>query len=280
MKTLREVLAEDTGGEAKYPNTIQSIIDDEMAIAKQVPAITDRNAIPDTKQIPLENPTTWFRVRDVTCCFVDMEGSTKLSASQHPNSTAKLYRLFTGTAIKIFHSFDAPYIDVKGDGIFAMFDRGQEHRALVATVTFKSFVKQYFTPQAEKLTEMSIGGHFGIDRRTVLVRRLGLRRMEGRTDRQNEVWAGKPVNMAAKLASLSSDNKLLVSNRFHSRLSADEAINSCGCYNNGVSTPLWSEVDLSEDDRFDFDTAYALGSDWCVTHGRAYAKRILKADPV
>ena len=37
-----------------------------------------------------------------------MEGSTKLSATTHPNTTAKCYRYFTQTAVKIFHEMDSP----------------------------------------------------------------------------------------------------------------------------------------------------------------------------
>ena len=41
-----------------------------------------------------------------------------------------------------------------------------------------------------------------------LVRRLGLR-----GTKQNEVWAGKPVNMASKLSSLAGPNEVVASAR-------------------------------------------------------------------
>src|SRR5690606_7789353 len=103
------------------------------------------------------------------------------------------------------------------------------YTALAATVSVKTFVKNEFTPKVEDKTGLEIGGHFGMDQRTVLVRKMGLKFVEGRTDRQNEVWAGKPVNMAAKLASRSTDNKLWVSDRFYDGLKDEKATMSCGC---------------------------------------------------
>jgi class 3 adenylate cyclase len=263
---------------SKQINEIQSIIDDETSISKQTVSVTDRKTIPPTSIIPIESHTAWIKVPDVIACFVDMEGSTKLSASSHGNTTAKAYRYFTNSAIRMFHEFGSPYIDVKGDGVFALFNPDQAHTALASVVSFKTFVADYFTPQIKKLTDLTIGGHFGIDQKTVLVRKLGLKFANNRTDRQNEVWAGKPINMAAKLASLSSANRLLVSDRYFSSLTGDRALKSCGCGGDGSSGPLWEEVDLSKDDRFDFRTGWVLKADWCVNHGAEYCRSILDYD--
>mgnify|MGYP004288410317 CR=1 FL=1 len=59
--------------------------------------------------------------------------------------------------------FETNQIDVKGDGVFALFNAGQPHTALAAVVSFKTFVKEYFSPKVKELTELEIGGHFGID---------------------------------------------------------------------------------------------------------------------
>lgn len=120
-----------------------------------------------------------------------------------------------GALIRIFDEFDADYIDVRGDGVFALFNSDRAHTALAATVSFKDFVHREFTPRIKKLTDQSIGGHFGIDRKNVLVRRLGLKLVDDNRHRQNEVWAGKPINMAAKLASRSANGEIWASRRFH-----------------------------------------------------------------
>jgi class 3 adenylate cyclase len=219
----------DSTTEGKLPSSIEEIIETELKHFKQSVSITNYNDIPETTQIPIEKPTNWLKIPDVVCCFVDMEGSTKLSAGLHDKTTAKAYRLFTETAIRIFHKFGAAYIDIKGDGVFSLFNKNQPYTALAATISFKSFVYEHFTPKIKELTEQDVGGHFGIDQKTVLVRKFGLKTYRDRTDRQNEVWAGKPINMAAKLASLSTDNRLWVSDRFFSNLKDEKAVYSCGC---------------------------------------------------
>lgn len=262
---------------SKQINEVASIVDSESRLFGEGIDITNRKSIPPTRLIPIENPTHWMRIPDVIACFVDMAGSTRLSASTHPNTTAKAYRYFTNTAIRIFHQYGSPYIDVKGDGVFALFDECQPHTALAAVVSFKTFVSEYFTPRIKEATQQTISGHFGIDQKTVLVRKLGLKSANDRTDRQNEVWAGKPINMAAKLASRTSNNHLLVSDRYYKSLYGERALMSCGCGSNG-SQPLWERVNVSEDERFDFDTAWLLKSDWCATHGEEYCRSILAYD--
>jgi len=109
------------------------------------------------------------------------------------------------------------------------------------------------------------------------VRKFGLKAYKGRTDRQNEVWAGKPINMAAKLASLSSQNQLWVSERFFRNLKDRKATYSCGCPD-GEADFLWDKEDLSHDDKFDFDYAYVLGSDWCKIHGKSFCSELVRLD--
>ena len=267
----------DSTEDNKLPKSIQNIIDAEVDQFEQAVSITRKNKIPTTAEIPIEKPAHWIKVPSVICCFVDMEGSTKLSAGSHEKTTAEAYRLFTETAVRIFAKFDAEYIDVKGDGVFALFNDNRAYTALAATVTFKTFVHDHFTPMVEEKTEKTIGGHFGIAQRSVLVRKFGFKRHDGRTDRQNEVWAGKPINMAAKLASVSTGNKLWVSDGFYKNLKDEKATHSCGCPD-GEKAKLWEEEDISDDDRFDFNSAYSLGSNWCEKHGKSFCRDLVKLD--
>jgi len=261
----------------QMPEHFRDIIQTQIEIFNQGSSITFRNEIPDTTEIPINNPNHWLRIPDVICVFVDMLGSTKLSATKHEKGTARVYQLFTNTAVRLFHELDAPYIDVKGDGVFALFNSNQIYRALVSAVNFKTFAELEFVPRIKNLTNIDIGCHIGIDQKTVLVRKVGLKRSNGRTDRQNEVWAGKPVNMASKLASLSSHKQLYVSDRYFSKLKDEKALKSCGCPDDKV-VDLWQEVDVSNKDYFDFDLAYFLESHWCKIHGKEYIEYLLSLD--
>lgn len=280
MKRFREFLEEKTVAFGLRPEPIQAIIDEETTHFRDSVSVTDRRTIPSTKQIPITNATHWLKIPDVIACFVDMEGSTQLSASTHADTTAKCYRYFTNTAIRIFHEMESPYIDVRGDGVFALFDHDKAHTALAAVVSFKTFVVKEFMPRVKEATGgIIIGGHYGIDCKTVLVRKMGLKIVDGRTDRQNEVWAGKPVNMASKLASKSTNNEVWVSDRFYRKLTGEKARVSCGCGSaDGRPAPLWSEVDVSDDQRFDFDMAMILKSYWCEEHGRRFLREIVHYD--
>lgn len=262
--------------------SIKKIIDDARGLYKESASITQENEIPDTTKIPIKNKKHWTKIPDVICVFVDMKGSTALSASKHDSSTARAYQLYTGTAVDIFHDFGSPYIDVRGDGALALFNQNQVHRALAAAVTFKTFAREDFTSLVKSNTDLPIGSHVGIDMKTLLVRKIGLKRHNGRTDRQNEVWAGRPVNMAAKLASISDDNQLLVSGRFHKKITSEHGLNSCGCGSDNFLYPndLWDEYDVSDDDRFDFDTAFSLTSNWCSIHGREFCQKLMDADNI
>jgi len=264
--------------ETQMPKIFRDVIDDQVTIYGQRRSITNRNELPETTIIPIENQSHWLKIPGVICVFVDMKGSTKLSATLHDHSTAGAYQLFTGTAVRLFAEFEAPYIDVRGDGVFGLFNSDQPYRAFATAVTFKTFASEVFMPKIKDKTGLDVSSHIGIDQRTVLVRKIGLKRHSGRTDRQNEVWAGKPVNMASKLAALGGANQLIVSGRFYDKITNDLARKSCGCPG-GVKTSLWSGVDVSTNPIFDFATAYSLGSPgWCKTHGEEYCNSVLALD--
>ena len=109
------------------------------------------------------------------------------------------------------------------------------------------------------------------------MRKLGFRRFADRSDRQNEVWAGKVVNIAAKLASVSKAHQLLVSDRYFKNIKNDLVRKSCGCGSESQPVDLWEEI-LVSDDKFDFEKAYLLKSQWCEIHGLDFIKKILKLD--
>ena len=261
----------------QVPKGVKKIIDEAITLYGKSPKIVNQSSIPDTTDIPIEDPCQWLKIPDVICTFVDMRGSTLLSAHTHDKATARAYQLFTGTAVRIFSEFEAPYIDVRGDGVLALFNEDQPHRALAAAVTFRTFSELEFMPRVRERTGLDVGSHVGIDMRTVLVRKIGLKKHSGRSDRQNEVWAGRPVNMASKLSSISGDNEILASDRYLKKLSSPYALQSCGCPDDEV-VDLWKEKDVSKDARFDFDTAHSLKSCWCKNHGKESCKELLDAD--
>lgn len=262
----------------QLPIRFRNEIDAQLSVFSAGCVQTERSRIPDAADIPAqltsEGKSHWFKIPAVTCVYIDMQNSTLLSAEKQDRVVARAYQLFTETAVRLLHAFDASYIDVRGDGAFGLFDQDQQYNALCAAVSFKTFSAEDFVPRIVREFGVDVGCHLGIDTRSVLVRRLGLRPSGKRTDRQNEVWAGRPINMAAKLASKSANNELLVSTRFYESLSDVRATHSCGC--GGTQAPLWRAVDLGDDDRFDFSTAWSLRSNWCTVHGAEYCESLLR----
>ena len=265
--------------DSQMPSCFIEVIKEQISIFKLGASHQDLNKIPEDKDKFLlhmqpDKPVRWFKISKVICVFVDMKGSTQLTIQKEVNDVAKAYQLFTNTAIKLFNAFNAPYIDIKGDGVFALFNSDQPHRALASAVTFKTFCHLEF---ASRFRDTGTDCHIGIDQNDVLVRALGLR---GDAN-NNEVWAGKPVNMASKLAGLAGDNQILASERFFKNFKDDLALKSCGC-KQGSPTPekvdLWKPVDVSNKDFLDFNTAYKLLPNWCSKHGKDTCNDLLKLD--
>lgn len=263
--------------ETQMSQKYRELIQDEKKVFDDGASVTNLKKLPAIDDIPLLDRNEWVRVPGVICVFIDMKDSTKLTVGGGAKGTASAFQLYTGTAVRLLNAFEAPYIDVRGDGAFGLFDAGQEYRALVAAVTFKTFARRIAIPAIEARCGVKVGSHIGIDQKGVLVRRVGLRRTADRDDRQNEVWAGKPVNMAAKLASVSDDDELLVSKRFYDQVTDEKARLSCGCGDtSGRNAGLWTEVDVSSFNKFDFSTAFKLESHWCKDHGKEYMEALLK----
>jgi len=260
----------------QIPTKYKEIIDAQVEKFKTNIFTEEVDKIPNVDDIPGEQSNKWVKIPDVICVFVDMKNSTKFSARHHAGTTAKVYTLFTGTAVRLFKEFGASYIDIKGDGVFALFNSDQVHAALCSAVTFRTFVTNEFTTKVTNKTEVETGVHIGIDQATLIVSKIGLRKSNARGDMHNEVWAGKAVNMAAKLSSLSDNDEICVSDRFYNNIACDKALNSCTC--SGDPQLLWQEKDVLNDERFSFRTAHILESSWCKEHGAEYLDEILLAD--
>ncbi len=258
---------------------IQNIINEAQKRYQEGEKIELKDKIPQGDDFPLET-NKWFRIDDVVCVFIDMKNSTQLSAQKQDKFTASIHQYFTDTAVKILNHFDASYIDVKGDGAFGLFEKSKIYHAFCAAITFKTFSVNILSTEVNLGDDKKVSCHIGMDMKTVLVKRLGLRKIEGKTLKQNEVWAGKPVNMAAKLASLGNENELIASERVFGVFLADGSelvLKSCGCPN-GEKKKFWNRIDL-DDPKFDFDKAYKIDtSGWCKKHGIEYCENILKLD--
>ena len=218
-----------------------------------------------------------------------MKDSTKLSTNESPQDAALAYTYFIRAMAVVLEKFSARYVDIQGDGIFGLFSgSGAIFRATAAAITMKTLVKRDVAIRFQEDTDADwdLTAGIGIDQGTLLVRRLGLR-----GTKQNEVWAGKPVNIAAKLSSLASPNELIVSDRMFglyqnaSELRQRALIWSCGCNGGkrgagldmpiGQTTYLWEKETTPDDLGLDFDNLHRLKSCWCPIHGSEFCEAIV-----
>ena len=136
----------------------------------------------------------------------------------------------------ILNGFQARYVDVQGDGLFGLFSgKGSRFLAAACAITMKTQVETVIAERFRKdvFADWALRAGIGVDRGRLLVRQLGLRGTG-----MNEVWAGTPVNMAAKLSRVAGPNEVVVSERVFSDYQQSAKIRqrvllwSCGCKGN------------------------------------------------
>ena len=248
--------------------------------------VSSRDDVPETGP---SNRGVWWQIKDVTAVFADLKRSTDLSTFGDPRAAAVAYTYFIRAMTVILDRFSARYVDIQGDGIFGLFSgQGSAFLAAAAAVTMKTEMERTVDPWFDRdaASDRELTAGIGIDRGTLLVRRLGLR-----GTKQNEVWAGKPVNVASKLSSVAGPNQVVVSERVFndynraSRLRQRALLWSCGCscgvLGGGLDVPmgetprLWTEEQAPANLGLDFGSVYRLESQWCKTHGPEFCEVVV-----
>lgn len=174
-------------------------------------------------------------------------------------------------------AFDPAFIDIQGDGLFALFDGEKRYeRALAAGVTMKTFVQVRLMPRLEKKlgdnlpeTGLKVGAASG----SIFVKKVGIR---GNTE---PIWAGKPVNWAANCAQQAEAGEMIITESVWEKVDDNDYVtHSCTCTGTstegGTPTELWDQVEverLPEGKR----SGRLLKVNWCSNHGSEYCDAIL-----
>jgi class 3 adenylate cyclase len=272
---------------------VEGAVDDLIEYVDEKVVVERRSEIPEDFPGPSRSPNKWLEIPNVSCVYVDMVGSTEISRFCKDEVMGRIYQAFTGGAVKIFHELDARYIDVRGDGAFALFNETEVYRALVAAVSVKTYFGSYLAPKIKTKHGLAIDAHLGIHRGDVLVRKVGIERRGAASERHNEVWAADTVSTASKLASLGHGDRLLASLADYEQLTDKKATHSCTCgrdpdgnptTTDGPSNRLWKPLNLTDLRQIQFvpdlpgEEVMVLEVSWCKVHGREYAGALLKAD--
>ena len=265
-------------------------VDDQRELGVQITRVND---VPETGPV---NKGVWFDIPKVSAVFVDMKNSTDLNSHEHQlKDAARTYTYFVRAMAVIFERFSARYVDIQGDGLFGLFSgENSLFEAAACAITMKTYILKVLAAElrAENSVDWELSAGIGMDEGRIMVRRLGLRETKHRGTKQNEVWAGTPVNMAAKLSSLAEPNQLVVSERVFneferaSKWRRRALIRSCGCDCSnrqgrgldagiGETICLWKKAPAPNDLGLDFENLYRLDSKWCEVHGSEFCEAIV-----
>ena len=268
---------------SKVTASVVAQLNDQASLGVRV---VDQDKVPETGPA---NRGLWLRVPNVTAVFADLKGSTALSSSVSPEAAAIAYTYFIRAMTVILERFSAGYVEIQGDGIFGLFaGKKSMFHAAACAITMRSQVEEIvavrFKKDASVQWDLKVG--VGIDRGTLIVRQLGLR-----GTKLNEVWAGRPVNVAAKLSSVAGPNQVAVSDRMFAgyegaaRIRQQALIWSCGCGGRnrgsglsaalGQTSKLWAEQAAPMNLGLDFGSVYMRKAGWCEQHGAEFCEAIL-----
>ena len=231
----------------------------------------------------------WQQIPNVTAVFADLKRSTELSATHSRKETAFAYTYFIRAMAVVLEGFEAKYVDIQGDGIFGLFSgKHSTFLAAACAITMRTQVESEVAVRFRQniSTDWNLTTGVGVDNGTLLVRRLGLK-----GTKQNEVWAGTAVNMAAKLSSLAEPNQVAVSDRVFcqykraSKLRQRALFQSCGCDGHtrgrgldvamGDAACRWDKKAAPKRLGLDFRCYYRLRSAWCARHGSEYCETMV-----
>ncbi|HBX82374.1 MAG: hypothetical protein WAV45_02015 [Propionibacteriaceae bacterium] len=247
------------------------------------PTVLERSD-PDLNDIKGAGSSTWLKIPDVVAVVADLRNSSRLGTGRHDVSTAKIYQSSVDGAVKVFHDFDANFIDIQGDGGFGLFwGQSAYERAFCAAVTVRSFssllVKQLESKYGGSGSFPETGYKVGMAADRVLVKTIGSPRDVAE---QEAVWPGRAVNHAVKCAQSATRHQIVVTESLWNHFKENDFVTtSCGC-SNGVPgsdvTDLWKEFEIEHIHDEDYRHGYVLESPWCKKHGAEFCSAILAGE--
>ncbi|MDO8847709.1 MAG: hypothetical protein Q7W51_04910 [Coriobacteriia bacterium] len=254
---------------------LEGVVDSEF---KDPVEVVDVGTFPDVDQLALE-VRRWQRLKDLYCVSVDLRNSTALDVGAHASTSASLYEAVTGSCAKIVKRLNPQFVDIQGDGLFALFHGAMAvERAICAAISLKTFGERVLEPMIEKHRAEKLGERFpqtglkiGVASGTTVVKRVGVRTIN------EPVWAGRAVPYAVKASETCEPKQLLVTQAVHNRIAGNEYLTwSCGCDGAGNTNQpkrLWAEA--AEMPGVPGMMLWSLGTTWCRVHGDAFYDAVL-----
>lgn len=243
------------------------------------PDVVDWGGDLDVEKLPI-TVRRWIQVPDIVAVVADLKGSTKMGTGKHAASTASIYQAATGGVVEVFNKLGADFIQIQGDGAFALFwGDARYERAMCAAITVQTFSEAMVKRLERRWPDApQTGFKVGVASSRILVKRIGTPRNPAE---QEPVWAGKAVNYAAKAAQGADRHQVVVTGSVWDRIESNDYLTvSCGCPD-GTPAPLWENVVI---DRLPDDDPDAQGrmlpATWCDRHGATFCDAVLEGKRV
>ena len=233
----------------------------------------------------------WVQVDEVVCVYFDLSSSTKILKDYGDKISVKIFDSYIQSATRIFKNFECSYLDIQGDGGFALFSGDRYiQRAMVSAITLKTLLSRSYAGNLNDLVKKmkskinlcsKIGAHIG----KILAKKSGIRG-------ENEIlWLGGLVSVASKICGLKRENAELFKGDLGEKIKSDilkisedlyqeilqlncsdYLMKSCNC---GNKVGLWEELEFKHN-FYEVDKIYILETKWCEKCGDTFSKAILE----
>ena len=238
--------------------------------------ILNKDTIPSEEQFKIEIQQ-WIKIKDVVCVYIDLASSTKINIQENQKLAAHIFDSYIKSIVKIFKEYQCKYIDIQGDGCFALFDGVDRiNRAIVAAATIKTLLSRntnYFSKfVSNQLNSTNLSLRIGIHQGNILAKKAGIRG-------ENEViWLGDAASIASKICNLKNyennnfkSDTIRISDVVYNNIHNQHLFYSCDC---GEQQKLWDEHTFVPH-FFGISNLYILRANWCEKCGNQFSYNIL-----
>lgn len=227
------------------------------------PEVSTTDEFPDFSN--REATRKWFKLDEIVVVFADLKNSTALGINKHDKSTSRIYEASTGVGVQLLEGLDPKYVEVQGDGFFGVFHGGNAAvKAVAAAMILAHFSEYILEPQIRESREAascpSTGLKLGVAAGRALVKQFGTDGLK------RPVWAGKPVNYAAKCAESAKAHQVIVTEHLYKRVIEHNDYFLQPCYHSGhpkeaflSNTGMWGSTDVPGVP----DKCLARNAPWC-----------------
>jgi hypothetical protein len=218
----------------------------------------------------------WMQIDDVVVVFSDLKNSTGISFDKQDRTMTKLLEYLNKPFIKIHKEFGAEFSEIKGDGGIAIYSKENSIKALLASISIKTFYYKYINEKVKKTYGVDFEVTTGISKGNLRLKQIGMRGLNF------PVWAGETINLSAliskELKRKSKPNNYVgitsdIYNEIKSKDLEEYLHMSCGCGSNNIKQNLWKNETIPDKGGKKY---HYMNNNWCDSHGQEYLDEIFE----